>query len=203
MNDDVETRLRSADPLERETPEQLERDRRWVQERITATTALRHGVNHTRRRQRTLLAMGVTAAVVAGVGGATLAGVFDSAERQPTAEAPMELALAPDSPTMASCVPFSVENLAGMPVAFSGTVAEEDGERVLIQVDRWYRGGDTDQVSLLAPDVSMTSLDGMLDFEEGQRYLVTAGSGVVNYCGFTAIWNEQMASQYKNAFDSQ
>lgn len=62
--------------------------------------------------------------------------------------------------SMASCVPCSIETLAGMPVALGGTVTEDDGELVMIQVDRWYQGGDTDQVSLVAPDASTTSLGG-------------------------------------------
>lgn len=201
MNTDVETRLRSADPLSRDTSEQLDRDRQWLRTRISAVAAT-PGLARSRgpHRRTTLVLVAATVALLAGVGGAALAGAFDSAE--PAAEAPMELAMAPDAPSMASCVPFSVETLAGMPIAFSGTVTEDDGERVTIQVDRWYQGGDTDQVSLVAPDASMTSLNGTLDFEDGQRYLVTAGSGAVNYCGFSAVWSEQLANDYKMAFDA-
>lgn len=203
MNKDVETRLRSADPLERDTPEQHDRDRRWLRARISAVaTTSGLAVSRTAHRRTTLVAVAAAAAVLAGVGGAAIAGAFDSVKRQPAAEAPMEIAMAPDAPSMASCVPFSVETLAEMPVAFSGTVTEDDGKRVMIQVDRWYQGGDTDQVSLVAPDASMTSLDGMLDFEDGQRYLVTAGSGVVNYCGFSAVWSEQLANDFMMAFDA-
>ena len=49
MND-AETRLRSADPLGQITPEQLDQDHRWLQERISATGATPDPVaNHARQ----------------------------------------------------------------------------------------------------------------------------------------------------------
>jgi hypothetical protein len=86
---------------------------------------------------------------------------------------------------MAMCLQLTVETLSPMPLAFSGEVTEWSADAVVIDVDTWYRGGDSDRVRLLAPDMSATSLGSGVDFQEGSRYLLTATDGTVNYCGFS------------------
>ena len=105
---------------------------------------------------------------------------------------------APDA--MAMCIQFTVETLSAMPVAFSGEVSEESADAIVIDVDTWYRGGDSDQVRLQAPDMSETSLGSGIDFQEGSRYLVTATDGTVNYCGFSGPWTQDLADAYAAAF---
>ena len=87
-----------------------------------------------------------------------------------------------------------------MPVAFSGEVTEKSADAIVIDVDTWYRGGDSDQVRLQAPDMSETSLGSGIDFQEGSRYLVTATDGTVNYCGFSGPWTQDLADTYAAAF---
>ena len=55
-------------------------------------------------------------------------------------------------------------------------------------------------MSLRAPEAGATSIDG-LDFEEGQQYLLTATSGVINYCGYSAVWSQQTAEDFAAAFE--
>jgi hypothetical protein len=150
--------------------------------------------------------MGAAAAVVvlaAAAGGYSLKAGDSGDGAGATVAAPTvtDLTLGADN-TMSSCIAFSVEALSPMPVAFSGTVAEKSADEILLDVDTWYRGGDSDQVRLSAPDMSMTSLGSSIDFQVGSRYLLTATDGTVNYCGFSGPWTQDMADAYAAAFAS-
>jgi hypothetical protein len=102
---------------------------------------------------------------------------------------------------MASCIQYSVDVLADMPVAFSGEVTAVEGDTVVLDVDRWYRGGDAERVELIAPAGDTAALIGTVDFAPGKRYLVTAtGEGAVNSCGYTAEWSPAMAADFEKAF---
>lgn len=112
-----------------------------------------------------------------------------------------ELSLTPADPLTQMCMAFDPASLAAVPVAFGGTVtsitATDTGSTVRIEVDRWYRGGDSDVVDLAVPSGFTAALDG-IDFVEGQRYLVSAVDGVVTSCGLSGaatpeyeqIWND-------------
>ena len=158
-----------------------------------------------RSRRPRVLVLGAAAAaavIAAAAGGFVVRGGDDRPARGNDA-APVtvtELAMAPDTPSMSSCIAFSVDVLADMPVAFSGEVTERTSDHVLITVDTWYRGPDSDQVKLLAPDMSMTSLGDTVEFREGSRYLVTATDGTVNYCGFSGPWSQDLADAFATAF---
>jgi hypothetical protein len=107
------------------------------------------------------------------------------------------------APGMQSCIQFSVDTLRPMQVAFSGTVTSVAAESATLTVDHWYKGGDTDEVRVTTPDLSVpVALEGGVELVEGQRYLVTATDGVVNICGFTAEWTEDLAATFKEAFES-
>ena len=97
-------------------------------------------------------------------------------------------------------MPFSQSILADMPVAFSGTATEVANGVVTLEVDHWYRGGDAQQVSLVAPDPATVSLEGGLTFTAGTRYLVTATNGTVNFCGYTAAWTSDLERVFDAAF---
>lgn len=115
-------------------------------------------------------------------------------------EDPTTLALSlPDSGVANSCIVFDVEFLAEMPVALAGTVTAIQPRRVTIDVDRWYRGGDADLVTIGIQDGNSVALDGV-DFREGERYLVTATDGVVNGCGFTGPATPELEQAFEEAF---
>ena len=85
-----------------------------------------------------------------------------------------------------SCLPFSVDILDDMEVAFEGTVRAVDADLLTLDVVTWYTGGDAEQVQITAP-LGMEAFIGGIPFEVGGSYLVTASNGVVNYCGYTGV----------------
>lgn len=154
-----------------------------------------------RRRWALPAAAAATVAALA-VAGTALVGGLPGGDAEPSRRPSLELALPGEDGAMASCVPFSAEFLADMPVAFSGTVASVTDEEVLLEVDRWYRGGSADTVVLTRPPADTAALLGSVEFTEGKRYLVTATDGVVNSCGFTMPWTAGNAAVFDQAFKS-
>lgn len=97
-----------------------------------------------------------------------------------------------------SCIPFSVDVLKDMPLAFAGTVTQVSSSTIQIAVDRWYKGGDADVVTVALPPGNI-SVD-PVDFVEGKRYLVTATDGTVNSCGYTGEATPDLAKAFNEAF---
>jgi len=91
-------------------------------------------------------------------------------------------------------------------VAFDGTVTEIDGDQVTFDVERWYRGGEGDTVTVTAPDLipNAEALVGGIGFEEGERYLVSAddqdGKITPAVCGFTVTYSDETAEVFEQAF---
>ncbi len=198
MDDTTERRLRDADPLARRTPDEA-RDQEWLRETADSVTA---APTARRPRGRLLVAAAAAAVLAASAGGLLLRG-GDDPETPPAAAAPTVTELRmPANDAMGMCIVYTVEELAKAPVALGGEVTDVDGETVLIDVDTWYRGGDADQVRLTAADTSQTSLGYSIDFQEGERYLITAYDGTVNVCGFSGPWTQEMADDYAAAFGS-
>jgi hypothetical protein len=105
--------------------------------------------------------------------------------------------------TLGSCVPFDVNVLRDMPVAFAGTVTQvaADGA-VHLRVDHWYKGGAAAAVSLAVPGANTSAaLDGV-DFKTGSHYLVAAAGGTVNGCGFSGEATPALLKAYSAAFGS-
>lgn len=122
----------------------------------------------------------------AGVVAAAAIALIVSNGASPTVTA-TELAVTPVDPLTSICLAFEPSQLAGVEIAFGGTVTEITGDQttgstIRIEVDRWFRGGDTDVVDLTVPAGFTAALDGV-DFVVGTRYLVTAVDGVVTSCG--------------------
>lgn len=197
MTDELEQRLRAADPAR--SPNIYQPADSAVQDLMEATMSTTTTQDDTRRPRWVLAAAAAAAVAVLGIGTYTVVSGDDNAA--PTAAGPtMELSL-PGAGVMASCVGYAVDVLADMPTAFSGTAVEVDDDSVLLEVDRWYRGGDADTVELATPDGELISLSDVVEFTDGERYLVTASeSGTVNSCGFTSKWSPQMADDFDRAF---
>ena len=198
MDPKLEQRLRDADPLARRTPHDAH-DQDWLRETARSVTT-----RPPRAHRPRALVMGAAAAALvlaATAGGFLLRGTDDGDGGGATAAAPTVTDLTlPPANMMTSCIAFSVETLAPMQVAFGGEVIARTDGGILIDVETWYRGGDSDQVRLTAPDMSMTSLGGSIDFQVGSRYLVTAADGTVNYCGFSGPWTQSMGDAFAAAF---
>jgi len=199
-DDDLRARLSRLDPAAAGTPVDPATSprARELMERATATfveTPAPLDELGDRRRRRPLLA--AAAAVV--VGGSLLLGPGDDGDPGPRpADAPVALSL-PPADVAGSCVVFDAQFLAEMPVAFAGTVTAVEEEQVTLEVDRWYRGGTADLVTVAVPVNSSAALDGV-DFRAGERFLVSAAEGVVNGCGFSGPASAELEIAYRQAF---
>ncbi len=143
----------------------------------------------------------VAVAALATVAAAVITGVILSRPDRGTPLAPsMTLALPGGDAAMMSCLPFSVDILAPMEVAFDGTAVEVTGDTVVLEVSTWYRGGDGPRVTLTPAPGEQVALIGSVVFEPGQRYLVTATGGTVNSCGFSQEWSAEGEAAFKQAF---
>ena len=172
----------------------------WTSDQVEATMRTTPMEPKSRpRRWAPSLAAAATLAVIGG-GVYTFLGSNDPAS---TADA---TAMTLDVPTgtgtsINSCVPFDVPYLRDMPVAFSGSATEVGEESVTLEVDRWYKGGDADVVRLTNYDLNTVSLEGF-KFQEGDRYLITATDGTVNFCGYSGPWSQERADAFGEAFGS-
>jgi hypothetical protein len=157
----------------------------------------------TRRARPRPWLLGVAAAVllIALVGSVLALSGGGKVGDSPGGEDPTTLALSlPPSDVAGSCVMFDVQFLAQMPVALAGTVTAIDDEQVTLDVDRWYKGGDADEVTVaVAPGQTSAALDGV-DFREGERYLISATGGTVNGCGFSGPAEPQLEQAFEQAF---
>jgi len=201
MTDDLRQRLRAADPVATVAPDPSRI--RNLAEATMSTTLDDTGTTSTSggRRTGTGLRVLAAAAVVAALGTAGLMVLGPDDEQPAAAPETLELTL-PAGDVMSSCIQYSVDFLAQMPVAFSGTAESVGDGTVRLEVDRWYRGGTADVVELENPTGPMTSIDG-IEFAAGSRYLVTASEdGAVNGCGYTVEWSEPMAQDFATAFGS-
>jgi hypothetical protein len=97
-------------------------------------------------------------------------------------------------------VPFEVRYLAKMSPAFAGTVVTVGEDSVVLDVDRWYTGGDADRVQLEARGGDAVALGYGVDFAEGERYLVTAAEGTVNGCGYSGPATPELERAFDTAF---
>ena len=146
-----------------------------------------------RRRSRWPLALVAAVAVVlAGVGAFAVA----RNDGKPSTR-PVVLGL-PDA-ALASCLAFDPAYLTDMPLAFEGTATELGEGAVTLEVDHWYKGGDADEALLRAPVASAALIDG-IEFEVGQRYLISATEGQVNYCGYSGLATDQLRAGFEQAF---
>lgn len=105
------------------------------------------------------------------------------------------------SATSARCMVPSAEAMADNPVAFDGTVQSIEGDVVTLAPTTWYAGDATDLVTVEAPPDELRTLLVSVDFQEGERYLVTAtAGGAVMICGFSAPYSPGLAGVYAEAF---
>ena len=120
----------------------------------------------------------------------------DNAEPEPA----LELS-AGGGDEMMSCLAFDPAILAEMPLAFEGTATAVDGDRVSLDVDRWFKGGDAAEVVLVAPQ-GFEALIAGFPFEVGGHYLISATDGQVNYCGFSGEATPELRTGFEAAFGS-
>jgi len=152
------------------------------------------------RRPQVLAAAAATVAAAAiGVGALVNAGGNGPTPQQ-TPSSTVALTVAPGD-AMASCLVFDVAVLSEMPLAFAGTATDVQADSVLLTVDRWYRGGSAESVTVSVPAGQRSvALDGV-EFAPGQRYLVTATDGAVNGCGLSGPATPELEQAFVTAFE--
>ena len=105
--------------------------------------------------------------------------------------------------TTAGCAGFREDVLGNMPVAFAGTVTAVAADEVVLEVDRWFAGGEAGRVRLDVPGGVGHEAAARwygVDFRVGERYLVTATDGNVNACGYTVRATPGVESVFERAF---
>lgn len=200
-------RLQAADPARAVNPDpdlatdlvRRTRERAMQQSQPTADDPA------TDVRRRRWVPLAAAAAVLAVGGTAYVATLGDSS---PPTGAPSagsasvtELAL-PGGQLTGRCMQVTPQTVANAETALAGTVTSVEEGSVALDVERWYAGGDADEVRLAVatPEEAPLLLAGQPEFRAGQRWLVTATDGRVNSCGFTAPWSTELAQVFDAAF---
>ena len=185
--------LRAADPVDadRLSSAGLARIRARVKEDVMTTTPLRRGLS-----VRNRLAGFGAAAIAAGA--IALALIIGRPGAAPAIVPPGSV-----GPGIASCVepyagPISVANRG---IAFDGTVASIDGERVTFTINSTFRGADGASITLDARGMTGTTITsaGGPNLGVGQRYLVAGEDHFVWACGYTQPYDAAVAAQWAAA----
>lgn len=156
--------------------------------------------NLARRPRRLVVALAAALALVAAaVVGVVALGGGDGARSTLEPGAPLT-----GGSALTSCLAFSEDALGLAPIAFDGTVTDISGDRVTLEVERWYRGGTDDTVEVTAPEQIGVALHGAVGFVEGERYLLSGESADGRFqpsvCGFSVVYSEDMAAAFERAF---
>ncbi len=111
------------------------------------------------------------------------------------------LVLAVPAGPAARCVAQPTPELLGnADVAFDGTVVEVTAKAARLTAAQFYAGDPVDEVRVETPPAALASTLGAVDFEEGQRYLVSAVDGQVTVCGFSGPYSAELEQLYRDAF---
>ena len=165
-------------------------------EPVTSQVQSQSGRTSQRFRRLPLMIGGIAAAVAAVIGTIAITRNDDDPETR------QSLSIADTGTTMSSCLPFDVSILAGMPVAFAGTVTAITDTSVTVEVDRWFTSTTTETalVDIALPAANTAaSLDGV-ELLEGERYLLTAADGTINGCGFSGPATPEFEAAFTSAF---
>ena len=198
MTDDLEQRLRAADPAPPTVPVDPAHSMRaqTLLEHIVTDEMITLDPRPSVSQRRRLLAVAAAAVVLVG-GGIAVWSVGDGDD--PAAE-PLALSVAADDPTQ-SCVQITGESVRSVAeVAFAGTVTGVDGEAVTLRIDRWFTGAEVSEVVLAAPAAADTALLGGVELEAGGEYLISASDGAVVTCGVSGASSPELEAIYEDAF---
>ena len=208
MSDELRNRIRRLDPMGPDVETRSVSESREMMEAVMSTPTNTKSTNHRPERERQTLrpaagtpggsiAISRPIAWVAAAMSVVVVTAFALLNSGGTA--PLLLSAGESDPALMSCLPFSVDILDDMEVAFEGTVTGVDGDLLTLDVVTWYTGGDAEQVQITAP-LGMEALIGGIPFEVGGSYLVTATNGVVNYCGYTGVATPEFRAAFEQAF---
>jgi len=101
------------------------------------------------------------------------------------------------------CAQLEAAALSSFDTAFEGRVVEvrpvTDGEVVVLEVERVYRGDVEGRVEVSTPGAG-SLLDGTVSLVQGGDYLVAASGGQVAGCGATGQAGPELGALYEQAF---
>ena len=214
MSDDELEQLHAADPVgQASVPSATDPTARTLFERITMTSAdtsdpIAPGPRHDQtRRPRTVLAAAAAVVLIAAVGGAVA--LTDGNDREPATVATGPTTpstsggpITPGGSSSASCVEFyDLDTLKNRETAFDGTVKVVDGDSVVFAINQWYRGGDSAEASLRGAEMlaGATSAGAAVSLEPGSRLLVAGDGGFAWSCGFTQLYDADIAADWGEA----
>lgn len=211
---DEVTRLRAADPVHgMSMPEPSDANGRALFQRITSSNGATNGDGRQTPAGHRVLLVAAGIAVLALLGGGVVSLLrtdrtdVDIAGIQPTPTPMATTATAgPITPggAVGSCVEvYDKQTLANRELAFDGTLKRVNGDRATFSVNEWYRGGDSDEVTLAgaATFSGITSAGPAVMLEPGTRLLVAGDGQFVWSCGFTQPYNASVARQWQDIFD--
>lgn len=199
MTDELRERLARIDPtLSDVTTRPVADGASQAQLEKIMNTVIKERVEPSSTRNRTTaLAVAAATALVLAIGGVI---AFGGGNESPIATGqPLTLDAGQEN-ALAICIAFTAEELARVAeIAFAGTVTSVEGEKVTLQVDEWFRGGQASSVVLNAP-LGMEALIGGIPFVVGDQYLISAQDGTVNYCGFSGPSTPEYRAAFEQAF---
>lgn len=153
----------------------------------------------------------VSVAAIAGIGVAVLMLGGDDepevalsattiADSEPGNETELRLSTGGLNVSAATCPAVDATIIAQAPIAFKGTVTMHGDGVVQVIVDEAYAGVDAQTVTLTSPP-GMEGFLGGVAWDVGSQYLVTANSGVVNFCGRSGPATDELQAVFDQAFD--
>jgi hypothetical protein len=109
---------------------------------------------------------------------------------------------APAADVAQECAAFDVAFLQRMPVAFQAEAVEVTDTSAVLNVDRWFRGGQdgvtTVRVSKTGPEMSES-----VEMVQGKTYLVSARDGLISNCGYTGELAPDLLATFEEAFSTR
>jgi hypothetical protein len=157
------------------------------------------------RSRLTWLVAAAAVLLIAGVGAFVLIdrGADDVPVADPdgSSDAPTVTTLAaPPGAGAGRCAVPTAAILAQQELAFDGVVEAITDGVVTLTPTMFYAGEPTDVVQVEAPPEALQLLILSVEFEVGQRYLVSANEGQVGVCGFSGPWSPRLEQLFVEAF---
>lgn len=100
----------------------------------------------------------------------------------------------------AKCAVPTADILGQQELAFDGVVDDISAGMVTLTPTMFYAGEPTDIVRVEAPPEALEGLLLAVQFEVGQRYLVSADDGQVSVCGYSGAWSPELEQLFVEAF---